>query len=92
MNDPAIKADLLELDKAIDDRCGDKTLDMARTGIPRATNLESEPSVDVNELPPPPPGLFGLHAEVQGSKEAKGPRWSSLWEIRPQSNSRFLNV
>ena len=56
MNDLAVIADLLELDKQIDEKYGDKTLKLTANGYVRATDLEYEQ--DVDELPPPPLDLF----------------------------------
>lgn len=53
-NDLSVQADLLELNKAVEDKYADRTLKLNRTGKVTVTDLHSES----DELPPPPPGLF----------------------------------
>ena len=50
------QADILEYDKVIQERFGDKTLKSSNTGSATNSSMPIEPTVD--ELPPPPPELF----------------------------------
>ena len=56
MNDLAVQADLFELNTAIDNMFGDKTLKLNCKGEVRATDLPND--VDIVDLPPPPPDLL----------------------------------
>ena len=52
-----VQADILELNQALDDRFGDKTLQLSSRGKVNATDLETIPGID-EFLPPPPPDLW----------------------------------
>ena len=88
VNDVAVQADLLELDTSINERYGDETLNLDRTGAVRAGNLHSEPDT----LPDPPPDLFDDEDEpiITPEEPDAGPKEADLFT--PEAMDEYLST
>ncbi len=85
----AVKADVLELDAALEQRFGDKTLNLNAQGQVRATNLEAVQEAD-EVLPPPPPELWDEDEPIEFVEPDKELKEAEAYT--PDELDRYLNA
>ena len=88
-NTDAVQADITELNLALDDRFGDKTLDLNASGRVRADNLEDLPQIG-EALPPPPPNLWEDDELIQFEEPDKELKDAEAYT--PDEMDKYLNT
>ena len=90
-NTDAMQADMIELDKSINDMFGDQTLNLNAAGSVQNTELQDVPSIE--DFPPPPPDLFeGDERDILETVEDEDSKPTEADLFTPEAMDEYLSA